>query len=115
MTNSSLPLLAIDIGGSHTRLGLFTTLDVLDFTPLASFPTRADYTEELDAIKKVAREHDLHNLGGAGVSVAARVARDGRRIIFGPNLPSYLKQPLADDLEKFLGCPVRLAHDTVCG
>ena len=49
------------------------------------------------------------------MSVAARVARDGRSIVFGPNLPEYLGQPLAADLEARLGCPVRLGHDTVCG
>lgn len=113
MTNN--PYLAIDLGGSNTRLGLFPSLDTPSFTPLASFPTQASYHAQLDSIASALREQHITQLAGAGVSVAARVARDGRSIVFGPNLPDYLDQPFAADLEAHLGCAVRLGHDTVCG
>lgn len=109
------PILAIDLGGSNTRLGLFSSLEAPDFTPLGSFPTQVSYEEQLERIEIVLREHNIAQLAGAGVSVAARVARDGRSIVFGPNLPEYLGQPFAADLEARLGCGVRLGHDTVCG
>jgi glucokinase len=107
--------LAIDLGGSNTRLGLFPSLDTPEFTPLDSFPTQVNYDAQLDCITSALRESKIVQLLGAGVSVAARVARNGRSIVFGPNLPMYLDRPLAADLERRLGCPVRLAHDTVCG
>lgn len=109
------PYLAIDLGGSNTRLGLFASLDMPDFTPLDSFSTQASYEDQLECISDVFRKHAITGLAGAGVSVAARVARDGRSIVFGPNVPEYLGQPFASDLEARLGCPVRLGHDTVCG
>lgn len=114
-SNVHHPYLAIDLGGSNTRLGLFPSLDGPEFAPLASFPTRSSYHAQLEQITSTLREHAIVQLAGAGVSVAARVARDGRSIVFGPNVPEYLNRPLAADLEARLGCPVRLGHDTVCG
>lgn len=109
------PYLAIDIGGSTTRLGLFPTLDAPDFTSLGSFSTQSSYFDQLEHIATLLGTQHVSKLAGAGVSVGARVARDGRSIVFGPNFPGYLDRPLAADLEKLLGCPARLGHDTVCG
>ncbi len=109
------PYLGIDIGGSYTRLGLFASLARTAFKPLASFPTRSAYPDFLEHIGLLRREYYLTNLAGVGISVGAQVAQDGRSIIFGPNLPEYLAQPLANDLENLLQCQVRLGHDTVCG
>ncbi|HEY0755445.1 MAG TPA: ROK family protein [Ktedonobacteraceae bacterium] len=109
------PYLAIDIGGSNTRLGLFPSLEMPDFTLLGEFPTQSSYIDQLAQISAVLREQQVDALAGAGVSVGARVARDGRSIVFGPNFPGYLDRPFAADLEARLGCPIRLGHDTVCG
>jgi glucokinase len=112
---TTYPYLAIDIGGSNTRLGLFASLDAPDFTPLDSFPTQPSYTDQFDLVVSALREQGVSEIASAGVSVAARVARDGRSIVFGPNLPEYLDKPFAQDLEARLGCAVRMGHDTVCG
>ncbi len=109
------PYLAIDLGGSNTRLGLFPALEAPDFTPLGEFSTQASYEDQLAQISTLLRECYAGELAGVGVSVGARVARDGRSIGFGPNFLDYLDRPLAADLEARLGCPVRLGHDTVCG
>jgi glucokinase len=109
------PYLAIDLGGSNTRLGLFASLETPEFTPLGGFPTQTSYTDQLDLLAATLQKCGITELAGAGVSVAARVAKDGRRIVFGPNLPDYLHRPLAEELEERLGCGVRLGHDTVCG
>lgn len=109
------PYLAIDLGGSNTRLGLFESLETSEFTPLASFLTQETYEKQLERIVAVLHKRGVEQLAGAGVSVAAQVARDGRSLVFGPNLPAYLQRPLTADLEQWLGCKVRLGHDTVCG
>jgi predicted NBD/HSP70 family sugar kinase len=107
--------LAIDLGGSNTRVGLFSSLEKPDFTLLGTFPTQSSYGGQLERLADLLRVQQIDGLAGAGVSVGARVARDGRSIVFGPNFSEYLNQPLAADLEERLGCPVRLGHDTVCG
>ena len=114
-STDAYPYLAIDLGGSNTRVGLFSSLDQPDFILLGTFATQLSYTDQLEKLTALLREKQVATLAGAGVSVGARIARDGRSITFGPNMPGYLNQPFAADLEERLACPVRLGHDTVCG
>ncbi|HKF35670.1 MAG TPA: ROK family protein [Ktedonobacteraceae bacterium] len=112
---SSNTYIAVDIGGTNTRLGLFESLDSIDFVVLAKFPTVQNYEEQLDQIVAAIQNSGRKDLAGIGVSVAARIARDGRTVILAPNLPGYIGKPFADDLLERYACRVRLAHDTVCG
>ena len=112
---SSNTYIAVDIGGTNTRLGLFESLDSTDFVVLARLPTVQNYEEQLHQIVAAIQNSGREDLAGIGVSVAARIARDGRTVILAPNLPGYIGKPFADDLFARYACPVRLAHDTVCG
>src|SRR5439155_21663559 len=73
------------------------------------------YEEQLHHIIAAIRANNRNQLAGIGVSVAARIAKDGRSVIVAPNLPDYIDKPFAEDLIDRLKSPVRLAHDTVCG
>lgn len=107
--------IAIDIGGSNTRIGLFLSLEAVDYTPIAKFPTRQDYQEELRGIEEALQSVRDGSVSGVGVSIAARIAKDGQSVVAAPNLPNYIDQPFARDLAACLHIPSRLAHDTVCG
>jgi glucokinase len=107
--------IGVDIGGTNTRIGLFRSLDTPDFAPIARFPTFQSYKEQLQHIIVVIRASSIHHLAGVGVSVAARMAKDGRSVSVAPNLPDYVNKPFAEDLSVLLKSPVRFAHDTVCG
>ncbi len=109
------PLIGIDIGGTNTRIGLFPSLDAPAYTLLAKFPTHQEYQQELSAIEQVLQKQDIQDAVGIGVSVAARIAKDGQSVIFAPNLPGYIGKPFASELATLGHAPVRLAHDTVCG
>lgn len=111
---TQLPALALDIGGSTTRIGSFPAPTALpEYTLLDTFPTAANYTEQLARIAVVLAPAGQHN--GIGVSFGGRIARDGQRVAVAPNLPGYEGKPLVDDLAALSGGPVRLAHDPVCG
>ncbi len=112
---SSNTYIAVDIGGTNTRLGLFESLDSTDFVVLAKFPTVQNYEEQIHQIVAAIQNSGREDLAGIGVSAAARIARDGHTIIFAPNLPGYIGKPFAQDLFECFACPVRFAHDTVCG
>ena len=112
---SSNTYIAVDIGGTNTRLGLFESLDSTDFVVLAKFPTVQNYEEQIRQIVAAIQNSGREDLAGIGVSAAARIARDGHTIIFAPNLPGYIGKPFAQDLFECFACPVRFAHDTVCG
>lgn len=103
----------IDIGGTHTRIALFHTLNTPQCSVIARFPTFSRYEQEMQHI--VTALQDVQQIAGIGVSLGARIAKDGRSVIFGPNVPEYIGRPFAQDLEDRFSCPVRLAHDTVCG
>jgi glucokinase len=107
--------IGIDIGGTSTRAGLFQSLDSPDFAPLARFPTHPGYEQQLHAVVNAVRNSGLKQLAGIGVSIGGRVAKDGSSLAVAPNLPALVGKPLARDLSQQLACPVRLAHDPVCG
>ena len=107
--------IGVDIGGTNTRIGLFESPDAPTFTLIAKFPTYQRYEEQLDQIAATIRDGDRENLAGIGVSVAARIAKDGHSVIVAPNLPDYIDKPFAQTLFDRFNCPVRLAHDPVCG
>jgi len=107
--------IGVDIGGTNTRIGLFGSLDAPDFMLIAKFPTYQSYEEQLHHIVVAIRGSNIHHLASVGVSVAARIAKDGRSVIVAPNLLDYVNKPFAEYLFERLTCPVRLAHDTVCG
>ncbi|HEY6286116.1 MAG TPA: ROK family protein [Ktedonobacteraceae bacterium] len=121
MSNAQITLIGsgtyigVDIGGTNTSIGLFGSLDAPDFVHLAKFPTYQSYDEQLDHIIVAVRASKRNHLAGIGVSVAARIAKDGRSVSVAPNLPDYVNKPFAEDLFKRLKSPIRLAHDTVCG
>jgi predicted NBD/HSP70 family sugar kinase len=113
VTEQAPHFIGIDIGGTNTRIGSFRSLDVPAFTPLARFPTQQDYSTQKKEI--FAALQKSAPLAGIGISFAGRIALDGRSVINAPNLPGYVNQPLVDELEAHFRCPVRLAHDPVCG
>jgi glucokinase len=105
----------VDIGGTSTRVGLFDSLASSDFVHVAKFPTRQNYKQQLHTIISSIEGSSAEKLAGIGVSVAARLAKDGRSVIVAPNLPEYVGELFVQDLSDACKCPVRLAHDPVCG
>jgi glucokinase len=114
LTGSST-YIGVDIGGTNTRIGLFGSLDAPEFVHVVKFPTYQSYEEQLHQIIAALQAHKIDNLAGIGVSVAARIAKDGRSVSVAPNLLDYVNKPFAEDLVEKLKSPVRLAHDPVCG
>jgi len=107
--------IGIDIGGTNTRIGLFPTVDAPAFTLLVKFPTSQVYEQQLQSIVTTLQGSALEQLAGIGISIAGRLAKDGQSVIVAPNLPDYVEKPFAQDVSSQLSCPVRLAHDAVCG
>lgn len=129
--SATAPRIAIDLGGTHTRVALATTegqaiwdADSARLTLIAvvTFPTAAAYTEQLTLLtsavasaQALAREHGLPPPAAIGVSVGGRIGRDGATVSVAPNLRDYEGRPLAADLRAAGGVPTYLAHDAVCG
>lgn len=118
MTNNTSPYVGVDIGGTNTRIGIFASLDVPHCRIIAKFPTRERYEGQIEHIvRTVADIQDRQGVtvAGIGCSIAGQLAKDGRRLVVAPNLVTYVGRPFAQDIEERCNCPVRLAHDAVCG
>ena len=87
--------IGVDIGGTNTRIGVFESLDSPECMIVARFPTFQKYEEQLQHIIAEIQASNREHLTGLGVSVAARIAKDGHSIIFAPNLPDYIDKPFA--------------------
>lgn len=108
------PIVAIDIGGTHTRVALFDESERSPiWAPLATFHTAPDYDEQLERLCATLTHTPAHR--GIGVSLGGRISRDGASVAVAPNLPVYVGRPFTRDLAARCGGPVRLAHDPVCG
>jgi len=105
-----IPVIAVDIGGTHTRIGSFATPASPAFTLRTRYRTPTSYAEQLERIA----EH-VPPCSALGVSFGGQLMPSGAAVHTAPNLPDYEGQPLAHDLALRCGCPVRLAHDPVCG
>jgi glucokinase len=108
------PVLAIDIGGTHTRVALLPSVDRPALELVARFTTADEYGEQLSALVAGARAAGVTPVG-VGISFGGRIDSTGRSISVSINLRAYEGRPLPVDLETALGCPVRIAHDAVCG
>jgi glucokinase len=106
------PTVAIDIGGTHTRVAIVDPPRSSVYQLLTRFATRPEYDAEVAALAQAVRT--VHP-SSVGVSLGARMIRDGTRVAAALNLPGYEGRPLPADLESAFGCPVRVAHDATCG
>src|SRR5438552_16954450 len=92
-TNDTRPYIGIDIGGTNTRIGLFSSLDTPRFELLTKFPTAQSYQEQLETLITSIGNLEKSSVAGVGVSIAGRIAKDGRSVIIAPNLLTYVDQP----------------------
>jgi glucokinase len=107
--------LAIDIGGTYTRLGMFPTPKSKKHSIIKRFETCEEYGKQIETLYQVIEEKIVGTITGVGLSFGGQIARDGQSVSASVNLPDYVNKPLVEDLSSSTKCPVMLAHDCVCG
>jgi predicted NBD/HSP70 family sugar kinase len=103
-------LIAIDIGGTKTRIGRADGADALASVDI--FHTFHAYREGLDALVDAVKRLAGRKPRGVVVGAPGVLSRDKRRIVNAPNLPDWNGAALADELESALGAPVIMENDT---
>ncbi len=106
---------ALDIGGTTTRVGLLTDLNSPEIAISQQFSTRQRYDAQLALLRAAIEAATSEPLDGIGISLGGHIARDGSSVRDAANLRDYEGKPLVGQLQEAFGCQVRLAHDTVCG
>ncbi|HEU5367227.1 MAG TPA: ROK family protein, partial [Ktedonobacterales bacterium] len=107
--------LAVDNGGSTTRVGRIGDLRHPVFEQVEQFPTSQNYAVQIERLLSAITALGRERLDGIGISLGGHIAADGLSVRDAANLRDYEGRPLVRQLQASLGCPVRLAHDTVCG
>lgn len=107
--------IAIDIGGTNTKIASFNSTDSVEFSSIASFSTREKYVDQLEQVVQAISNHLVEPVSGIGISIGAQVSKDGNVVFASSNLPDYVGKPIIESLSNKYDCIVRMAHDCVCG
>jgi glucokinase len=113
---ASRPILCIDVGGTSTKLGLFThrpPVQMLD--TIASVGPVESFAEALcRSISRSLESNNLHtsSLLGLGVAVAGFLNDDRDRMIYNSNLPWLEGYPLRDRLTRQFHTRVAMEIDS---
>ncbi|HEX8730693.1 MAG TPA: ROK family protein, partial [Ktedonobacterales bacterium] len=112
-------LLAVDLGGTRTRVALVAAPLAARAEVIATFPTEQRYADEIVRLAEALAEAQGQATGpvvGVGVALGGRIARDGSGALVAPNLRDYEGRPFVQEIAaRCGGLPTRLAHDAVCG
>lgn len=105
----SQKILAIDIGGSAIKSGLWENDEL---TELPSFETPKTWDEMKAYLKSLVEEHQITE--GVAISAPGAVnAEEG--VIYGVSAVPYLHRfPIKQELAEFLGVPVSFQNDANC-
>jgi len=100
--------LAVDVGGTKTLLGCFTSSGELKET--VKFKTPVLYHDFRDELEKNVAKLSTNKFVGGCVAIPGRVDRqNGVGIVFG-NLP-WTNIPIKSDVERIANCPITVEND----
>ncbi|MEU7822468.1 ROK family protein [Catellatospora sp. NPDC049133] len=107
--------IGIDNGGTSTRVAAFVEPSSGHYEVVGQFATKDVFDQQIEAIVKVINAGSFAAVNGIGIAIGAQVAVDGASVVDSVNLSDYVGKPVVDVLSREFGCPVRMAHDAVCG
>lgn len=106
--------LAMDIGGTTTRVAKFSTMNSLVPDLIDTFPTSYSYDAQVLAIRASVDKLTKMKLQSVGVSFGVGFSPGGKTILAAGKMNDYIGKHFVRDLSRTLGAKVRVAHDCVC-
>lgn len=107
--------IALDIGGTNTRVASFAGIDPKTQVDYVKIPTEKSYEKGLenlkDAINKVAEDK---NIDAIGISIASGISTEGKTIV-NPNIPEWKAENLVPDLRAALHADINIINDGTAG
>jgi glucokinase len=110
-----MKFVAIDLGGTNTRIVLFQDEAVLEYSLLSRFKTFPSYREQLAHIESALDSLDKSSIAGIGLAIGVQLTPDGRAVDASFTMPNYVGEAIVPDLEVRLDLPVVAANDLICG
>jgi predicted NBD/HSP70 family sugar kinase len=105
---------AIDLGGTNTRVMTFEAPAPTQFAQVATYPTPQKYAEQRSHLVEILHQLGLSRIQGVALSIGVQLTRDGLAIDQTYTMPDYAGKPLVAELTGVVKCPVRAANDNVC-
>ena len=104
--------IVFDIGGTKTRIAASRDLKNLVGEPRIE-KTPSDFDTAMDMFESIAKELCLgESVDAIGGGIAGPLDKNKTMLLRSPNLSSWVRQPLVEELSKRLGAPVFLENDT---
>src|SRR5262245_25649654 len=97
---------ALDIGGTTTRVGLLSNLASHEITISEQFPTLQRYGAQIERLRAAIAAATSQPPAGIGVSLGGHIASDGSSVRDAANLRDYEGKPLVRQLQETFGCQV---------
>ncbi len=108
-------VIAIDIGGTNTRVALFSSAMTSNYQLICTFNTDLNYASQLERLITTIKNTGKNDFVGIGISLCGRIDPDGQTIRASLNLPNYGGKSLTKDFETAFKCQTAIAHDATCG
>lgn len=107
--------IAIDIGGTHTRVNSFTDLSLASEVRNERFPTEKFFNDEFRKISEAIKITSQNaKLSGISISQTGLISDDKTLLIASDFCKDFEYKPMKEMLEKEFGCHVILENDAVC-
>ncbi len=103
--------IAIDIGGTNSKIALFHSLEKPQITTTTSFKQTGNYQKDLDRISSGIRKITQEQIKGIGVGIPGALSEDKSYVKIFNNLPDWSGKPVKSDLSNRFDCPVILDND----
>ena len=103
--------LAIDVGGTNTRIAISQNLDNPTLLKTATIKTTNNYQKDLINIESTARSLCENNILAIGLGIPGVINPEKTGLELAPNLSSWNGKSTKRDFENIFGCPTYLDND----
>ncbi len=107
--------IAIDIGGTNTRIGSFKELDPSSEVGYKKIPTNQNYKKGLKSIQNTINNLvSNEKIDSIGISIASGISEEGNTIV-NPNIAEWKAEELFLDLKSALQTNIKIINDGAAG
>lgn len=104
---------AVDMGGTNTRVAVFESPLSIEFTAAARFPTEPCYEQQVRRIVDVVQS--IPDARGIGFAIGAQMTPDGLAVdVSYTTMADFAGKPIVQAVSEQTGLPIQAANDNVC-
>ena len=107
--------IAIDIGGTNTRIASFETFNPKFKIGYEKIPTNQNYKEGLENVNNIITKLvGAEKIDSVGISIASGMSDEGKTMV-NPNIPEWGAEKLVPDINSILQTNIKIINDAAAG